>query len=444
MTVPAGGDPVVPVAGGSPQITAVPATPPAGPRQPAGLARARLVLLVLAGFGSSMALLAPMAYSLAVRVQQLAPGQPEVLGFVLGGGSVVSLLAAPVLGTLSDRTRTRLGRRRPWLLAGTTVGLAGIVTMSVADGLAVLTAGWVMTSLGWSTANGALTNMQADHLLPRQRGKLAGYTGFTSQLAAVVGILLAGTVSIDGPLLFLLPGLTGAAFVLPFLVLRREEDSRELPLPGSLTLGGLLRSFTFSPRAHPDFAWNWLGRFSVFLGVSLTTTFSTYFYAARLDVGLAEVAGFVAVTASVGIVGSFVGSLGAGWLSDRLGRRRPFVVGATVILASGATVLAFASSFATLLTGTALTSTGIAVFAAVNQAIVLDVLPERDTAAGRYMAIFTFSQRVPSSLAPFLSPVVITIGATAGGANYTLLYLLAAGLALIGGLVIGLRVRGVR
>ena len=65
-----------------------------------------------------------------------------------------------------------------------------------------------------------------------------------------------------------------------------------------LSLSGLLRSYGFRPSRVPDFAWNWLGRFVFFLGLSVTTSFSTFFYAQRLHVTVAEVVTFIAATSA--------------------------------------------------------------------------------------------------------------------------------------------------
>ncbi len=56
-----------------------------------------------------MAAIVPMAYSLAVRLEELAPGRPDLLGVLLGIGSAATLIVAPLTGVLSDRTRSRWG-----------------------------------------------------------------------------------------------------------------------------------------------------------------------------------------------------------------------------------------------------------------------------------------------------------------------------------------------
>ena len=94
-----------------------------------------------------------------------------------------------------------------------------------------------------------------------------------------------------------------------------------------------------------------------------------------------------------------------------------------------------------LLVGSFLTNVGLGVFSVVDQALVLDVLPERATSAGRYNGINQFSTTVPQALAPFAAPLVLAIG---GGDNYPILYTVAAAFALVGGLVILLRVKAVR
>jgi MFS family permease len=242
---------------------------------------------------------------------------------------------------------------------------------------------------------------------------------------------------------FLLPALIGMVCMVAFVVLVHEEDSRTLQPADRLSFGRLIRSYGFRPREFPQFAWNWAGRSAFFFAVSLTSSYTTFFYAHRLGITVAEVVTVLAVSSALSILSTTVGALGAGWLSDRLGRRRPFMVVSGVLFLGGCAVSAFAHELPMLLAGAFTTSLGIAVFVSVNQAIVLDVLPHRDTQAGRYMAIAGFSQKVPSALAPLVAPLVLAT-APDGGENYAALYLTAGCLALVGGLLIAGRVRTAR
>src|SRR5947199_9543200 len=76
--------------------------------------------MALAQVGLFFALLTPVMASLAIKVQSLVGADNAVaaLGTVSSVGAVAAFLANPVFGRSSDRTTGRLGRRRPWLVAG--------------------------------------------------------------------------------------------------------------------------------------------------------------------------------------------------------------------------------------------------------------------------------------------------------------------------------------
>jgi MFS family permease len=167
-----------------------------------------------------------------------------------------------------------------------------------------------------------------------------------------------------------------------------------------------------------------------------------FFVAQRLALPVADVAGVLALTSSLSIVSATLGAIGGGWLSDRLRRRKPLILIGALLFAAGCAVSAFAYGLPLVIAGTLLSSLGIASFSAVGQALVLDVLPERETQAGRYMAITMFAQKIPGVIAPLAAPAVLAIGS--GGQNFTALYLTAAALAVVGGSIITLRVRGIR
>ncbi len=401
---------------------------------------AYVVMLMLGSCGAFMAYITVLAYSLAVRVDMLEPGRTEYLGYLTSLGGAVSLLAGPVVGVISDRVRTRFGRRRPVLVTGVVVGMSALVVVGVAPNIGVLALGWVLTVLGWSAAMSSITALQADKLPADQRGTVAGFLGFAQQGAPVLGVVVAGLLAHHGVLLTVVPGLLGAALLVPLILFAAETDTRSAVFDEPLSVRMIARKYRYNPRRYPDFSWEWLGKFCFHSGLALNTTFQTFFLAHRLGLTVAQVAHAVAWISVAGVVAAVAGSVGAGYLSDRLGRRRIFVVTAAVVYAGGAATYAFAHDLRIFLLAACLCGFGLGAFAAVDQAITLDILPDLRE-AGRFMAIAGLATTVSRSTAPLLAPVLLAVGS---GPNYTLLYLAGGALVLLGGLVIRFGVTGAR
>ncbi|WP_456284647.1 MFS transporter [Microbacterium sp. JZ101] len=411
-----------------------PELPKVGPRY--------IWFMVLAQFGVFMAFITPLAISLTIRVNTLAPGHPEYLGYITGAGALFVMLTAPFMGVWSDRTRTPLGRRRPFMIGGMVVGVASLVVMALAPNVLVVGLGWILAQWGWGTALSNLQISTADRLPESQRGKVAGLTSFATQIAPVFGVILAQFFTGDPLLLFLVPGAVGVVFVVLFVTLVHEDDSRGLP-KDPITVLQLLSKYLYNPRRHPDFSWNWLGRFLFYTGITLNTTYTAFFFADRLGIAVESVAGIMASLSMAGVLAVTLGAIGGGFLSDRLKRRRLFVLVGGLIMAGGMLAQAYAPDLAVLVAGSLVTSVGLGLFAAVDQALLLDVLPERETDAGRFMGITGFATSIPQSIAPLAASGILLIGAEGGDRNYTLLFIVAAVSVLLAGIAV-LRIRSVR
>lgn len=403
-----------------------------------------ITFMVLAQFGVFVAFITPIAISLAVRVGELAPGREEYLAYITGIGALAVMLTAPLFGTLSDRTRTRLGRRRPWMIGGMILGVVSLFVMALAPSILVLGVGWVLAQLGWGQVLVNLQTSTADRLPESQRGKVAGLAGFATQIGPVFGVVIASSFTRNDLLLFLVPGAVGVILVTLFVVLVHETDSRARAAEAALSLKTLFAKYLYDPRRFPDFSWNWLARFLFYFGLTFNTTFTAFFFASRLGIDIADVGGVIAALGGAGVLATTIGALGGGFLSDRFRRRRIFVLIGAGFFAAGALTMAFAPSLPLIVVGSLLVSVGIGTFAAVDQALLLDVLPEKQTDAGRFMGIMGFATSIPQAFAPLIAPLFLAVGVVAGGEkNYTLLYIVAAACTLLGGFAV-LRVKSVR
>ncbi len=246
----------------------------------------------------------------------------------------------------------------------------------------------------------------------------------------------------DPLLLFLVPGIVGVVFVVLFVTLVREEDSRQLPLE-RIGFAGVLAKYLYNPRKYPDFSWNWLGRFLFYFGLTLNTTFTAYFFAERL--GRLDHRGFRDHrNPRCRRSARHDRWCDRGWFSVRSPAEAPSVPRDRRCDHGnghghhGALVRSPRAVRRSLIV-----SLGIGLFSAVDMALLLDVLPEKQTDAGRFMGITGFATSIPQAAAPFIASGILLIGVTGTAKNYSLLFFIAAALVLLGGLVI-LRIKSVR
>jgi MFS family permease len=402
--------------------------------------RSWVALLVAAVFGSYIAFVTPIAVSLAFRVNHLAPNNSEYLGIILSAGAVASLLSGPFAGQFSDRTRSRIGRRRPWIIGGMAVGIVGLFVIGIAPNVLVVGVGWVISQLGWSQVLNNITTLLADKLPEAQRGRVSGLTGAVTGVAPVAGAVIGSGFAAQPVLLLMIPAAISVVLIVPFLVVAQDRDSRQMPPAPPMTFKSVIAGFVFNPRKYPDFAKNWTGRVLYFFGLTLSTTYTAYFFGQRLGIPVSHTGRAVATVGGIGVAGALAGALLTGFFSDRIHRRKPFILGSAVLFAAGCVLMLLAAGLPLLIAGTALTNLAIGSFGAVDQALMLDVLPEKATEAGRYVNIFAYATSLPQAAAPAAAAGLLFI---TGGRNYIPLYA-AAGVLTIAGAIIIQRIEAVQ
>ncbi|MFJ4621680.1 MFS transporter [Streptomyces sp. NPDC088812] len=406
---------------------ASPAPPPPAPKT--------LVLgLAFAQFGVMVSLLTPVMVTLALRVAQIVPeaDRGTALGQVLSLGAILAMIGNPVFGSLSDRTRGRFGRRRPWLVGGMAAGFLGLLVVALGGSVPVLMAGWALAQLGGNAALSAVVACVPDLVPEQQRGKVSGIVGMMTSVAMVAGTVLANVFSDSLALAFVVPAVIGVAGVVYLAVVMKDRPAAA----GAFAPYGVrefLRSFWVDPRRHPDFAWNFAGRFLVFVGISCVTSYQVYFLMDRLGYGASEVSGKILVSTVVMVAAVVAGSLLGGVLSDRSGRRKPYVLGSSLLLAVGLLLIATAYSFPFFLAAMVVFGFGEGLYLSVDVALAAAVLPNPEESA-KDMGVLNIGNSLPQSLVPIVAPAFLAIGG--GGQNYGALFLFGGVASVLGALAV--------
>jgi MFS family permease len=367
------------------------------------------------------------------------------LSLVLGVGAFVALVANPFFGRLSDRTTSRFGMRRPWILGGAIAGSIGLLVTAVARNVPTILAGWCVTQLSFNALLPALVALLPDQVPVEQRGRVAGLLGLGLPVGLVGGTFIAQAFSGSIFLMFMAPAAVGLLFVLILTAIL--DDRRQSPgyRPPAYTLRESLGSFWVNPVRHPDFGLAWLSRFLLNMASAMLVTYNVLYLIDHLGMSQERVPGLVFIATLVLNVGLVIFGVVSGWLSDLVGgRRKVFIWSSAFIFGVGAAIIAFARSFNTFLVGVAVCGIGMGVYLAVDLALVSQVLPNPDDAS-KDLGVFNVAGALPQSLAPAIAPTFLAIPLFAGdeGGNYTALYLVAALFAAAGALAI-LPVKGVR
>ncbi|HEV7564329.1 MAG TPA: MFS transporter [Microbacteriaceae bacterium] len=397
-----------------------------------------IAFFAMAWLGIWMAQLTPIQVLLPVQIEAELKASFWVdnvvaFGIISGISGACAVIAYPLTGALSDRTTSRFGRRRPWIVIGTLLFALALIVLGSQTTMVGIGIFWSLALIGFCVLTAALTATISDQVPVNQRGYVSGWLSAPQAVGIILGVALVTmliTVTFFGyvAMAVLLVILVVPFLFLPDAVLPAEFKAR-------MTARGVFESLWISPRAHPDFGWTLLSRVLVNFGNALGTTLLLYF----LEFGLGDknAQDDLLTLILIYMVFVIIASLGAGRWSDRLGRRKAFVFVASALQGVAALLLAFLPDLTVAMIAAGLLGLGYGCFLSVDQALATQVLPDPES-RGKDLGIMNIATAVPQAVAPLLGAGVVAV---LGG--FTGLFVVAGVFAFAGALAVA-RVKAVR
>lgn len=372
---------------------------------------------------------------LPVQVQGIDPAHKAGnLAIVVGIGAIAAMVMSPIAGLISDRTRSRFGRRTPWLLAGALACGLALIGMGFADGILQLVIAWSIVQLALNLVISPLTALMPDRVPSAARGLFGTLLGVGLLFGTLGGQILGAALAHDIQAAYLiLPGILIVAIAL-FVVFCPDASSKDLRRePFSWPV--FLRTFWVSPRRHPDFGWGFLGRLLLFTGYFSVTGYQLYILQDFIGLKSHAVAE-VPLLSVIGLAGMVIAVTVSGPLSDRLQRRKVFVIIASLLMGVGMVIPLVAPTLTGMIAFTFLAGLGFGCYVAVDGALMSELLPS-DTSFAKDLGVLNIATTLPQTVGPFLSGALVVLF------GYAVLFPVGLGLAVLGAAAI-LPIKSVR
>ncbi|MHA6761219.1 MFS transporter [Streptacidiphilus sp. PAMC 29251] len=403
-------------------IVAVESGPAAVPAAPARLGR--LGPLLFAGHAAWALPSTAAGTLLQALLADERPGSKVASYAVLttvGAGSAV--LTTIVAGALSDRTRSRFGRRNPWILGGAAVASAALALTGLSSVFALQVLCFALYQVGLSAMLSALYALLPDRVPRTSLGRASALSGVGYLLGTGLGgVAASAAINVPAVGIRIVPWTMLAVALLVFF-LARDASNRDEPRQ-RLDARALLRSFM--PSRDRDFLWAFAGRFCVILALFLVVFYQLYLLTDYLHLSDKRASEVIALGSVLLALAALLATTVGGVLSDRLERRKPLVVAASVLVGAAALPALVSTTVPTVLAFYVISGFGYGMYLSVDQALMVEVLPTSGTEA-KGLGFLSIANTAPLVLGPPLSALLVTL------AGYRALFAVTLLLALAGG-----------
>ena len=362
----------------------------------------------------------------------LRPDDKETaLSVLMMLGGAVMVVTSLITGTLSDRTRSRWGRRMPWILAGSALCALCLVIAPFAPSYSLLLLMWAVFQMSMAFVTNNLLTVGPDVAPPKQYGTISGVLGATYTLGLVMGTVIASALDIRTAYLATALVLVATTLQMIFgsglrVILRAEQQalsSRMLPESTS-------SNSSANPRTHSyrDYWWVFASRFVIHIG-NYTALFYLLYYLAD-HIGIDDPDTGVMILTVIYAACTVVTSLIGGSLSDQLGKRKVFVIVSSWAVAAATLLMAFAHHMITVVFAAVILGLAWGVFTSVDQALINESLPSEYNRS-RDISIMTLTVGITNMVAGGIAALALH---NLGG--YPGLYGLCAVVSFIGSLLV--------
>ncbi|MGO2096794.1 MAG: MFS transporter, partial [Candidatus Microbacterium stercoravium] len=195
-----------------------------------------------------------------------------------------------------------------------------------------------------------------------------------------------------------------------FVVANPDYPSTKIE-PEPFRLNEFLRTFWVSPLKHPDFFWAFTGRLLLYTGYFLVIGYQLFLLTDYFGVEHPEQV--IPLLGILSLVGILISTVVSGPLSDRIGRRKPFVFASALVVTLALLLPWMWPDLTAWMIMTFVAGFGFGMFQAVDTALMSEVLPSAKSFA-KDLGVVNIAATLPQTLAPGLAGAIVLLFGYAG------------------------------
>jgi len=366
-------------------------SPDPGDRPVAELPKTQLVRLSLYWLGLSSIFIG-LTQILSGRIQfdegsgLFSPGNEGRTLFLLNvAGAFIAALVQPTVGSISDYTMSRWGRRKPYIFIGSILDIVFLLGIASSNTVLAVAAFMVLLQVSANFAQGPFQGYVPDLVPSKQVGLASALVGLFQVLGNVAGFGI-GAAAVATNNFFLGTMALGALELVTMIsvVWRVNEGKAARPREGKSWVAVGREAWGLDILAQRSFLWLVGSRWFVLMGANMLVNFALFYLAQTFALKQEDTGGPNIALLGATVLGNVVAVIPAARLSDRIGRK-PVIYAACAIGGIGMAIVAAAPSIPIAIIGAGLFGAGSGMFLAVDWALMTDIIPK--ASSGRYMGI---------------------------------------------------------
>jgi MFS family permease len=318
-------------------------------------------------------------------------------------GALGAMIAQPAAGQLSDRTRRKSGRRAVWIVGGAIVGGIALIVLGLMNSLVGIILAWLLIQIAYNFAQGPLSAVLPDRVPVARRGTFAALSGIGLMLGALGGQIVGSQLAHAITLGYVIFAVFAVIVLIGFVLANPDHPSTNFQNE-PFSFAEFLRTFWVNPVKHPDFFWAFTGRLLLYTGYFAVTGFQLLILKNYL--GVKDPFAVIPILGLLSLAGVLIATAISGPLSDKVGRRKPFVFGSSLLMAIALVVPWITPSYTSWMIMTVISGFGFGMFQAVDTALMSQVLPSAKNFA-KDLGVVNIAATLPQTFAPGVAGAIV-------------------------------------
>ncbi|MDP9246880.1 MAG: MFS transporter, partial [Candidatus Dormibacteraeota bacterium] len=202
----------------------------------------------------------------------------KALSVLEGIGTVMAVVWQPMMGAVSDRTRGRFGRRRPFIVGGTIGDVLFLTGLALSGSYWLVVIFYLLLQTASNTAQGPYQGLIPDVVPANQRGTASGFYGLANLFGTLFGTVVAGLILAHAGRSAAIGSIVALLLVTMLVTVLFVPDRSGPVLDSFSSPWEVVRATFTTPLAYPNFLWLMASRLLILMGIVGIQSFTLFYF----------------------------------------------------------------------------------------------------------------------------------------------------------------------